>query len=65
MIIESTDLGKIGALNIFNLNGELLYNLENVNSTQIELGLNALSNGMYFIMVNIENRTYYKKLVKD
>lgn len=63
--IESTDLGKIGALNIFNLNGELLYNFENVNSTQIELGLNALSNGMYFITVSIENRTYYKKIIKD
>ncbi|MEA5111500.1 Ycf48-like protein [bioreactor metagenome] len=65
IIVESTDLGKIGALNIFNFNGELLYNLENVNSTQIELELNALSNGMYFIMVNIENRTYYKKIIKD
>jgi len=65
IIIESIDFGIIGALYIFSLNGELLYKIENINSTQIELELNALSNGMYFIKVNTENRTFYKKIIKD
>ncbi len=50
-------------LSIFNISGQIIYNLDNINKNTISVNLQKVQSGVYIIKLKINNNYFFKKLV--
>jgi hypothetical protein len=62
IIIENTTNKAITNTSIIDLNGKVVLN-SNLNSNKIDVS--NISNGIYIIKIELENRFVYKKIIKN
>jgi len=58
-----SDLDEISSVKLFDIRGRLIVD-RNVNSTELTLNLNTLSNAIYLVNIKVGNSTVIKKIIK-
>ncbi|MBC7487104.1 MAG: T9SS type A sorting domain-containing protein [Cytophagaceae bacterium] len=52
-------------IDVYNINGEKIYSIENANATTSTIPMNTWSKGLYFIVIKSEERIERKRIEKD
>ena len=61
--VELSDNESVKTLKLFNIAGEKVYEITNVNSSKISVNLNNLIKGIYFIHIKNDNKIFIRKIV--
>lgn len=56
---------KIKSINVLNLNGQIIENVNNLDTFNKHINLNGLTNGIYFIEINFGFKSEYLKFIKN
>lgn len=64
LTIETESNNNLLKIECINLMGQSVY-INEVNSSKIDIEMNKLPNGVYFLKINLKNSIYIKKIVKN
>jgi len=61
--VQNSASVKFLSLDIYNILGEKIYSIENINKTNIEINLSYYSKGIYFVKINDGMKNYHQKII--
>lgn len=64
IIISLNEAQIINSISIYNIGGNLVYSSEDMNTSEVKVSLDNLSNGIYFIRALTEDEIYSTKIIK-